>query len=284
MFALENTELSVSLLDPAADRVHLGSRYCAGGYIWQVTDAQHGTLFTGPRWPDPYPDVFDGQGAPDMFLAALGADNVPVGGEVGVIGVGRVRRTSPIEPFSVRHNPEVIEFIPWQVSRTADSVTMETQQTFGAWAYRLTRHVALSGRTLSSRTEIESQGEAPLPVRWFAHPFFPLTADGVLCRFSMPIVVPENPGFYLNDEGFVCRKEGYDWPQGCFQALDFTPEGESLTIVERHPAVGEVTTRTDFAPSFMPIWGNENTFSFEPYFVRELAAGDRATWHMFYTF
>ena len=42
------------------------------------------------------------QGAPDMFHRALGAEDVEVGGEVGCIGVGRVRRTSPIEPFEWR--------------------------------------------------------------------------------------------------------------------------------------------------------------------------------------
>ncbi|NJN82715.1 MAG: hypothetical protein HC802_10870 [Caldilineaceae bacterium] len=72
MFTLANEQLSVSLLDPVADRARLGSRYCVGGYIWQVTDAAKGALLAGPLYPHPAPNTFDGQGAPDMFLTPLG--------------------------------------------------------------------------------------------------------------------------------------------------------------------------------------------------------------------
>lgn len=284
MYTLEGEGLSVSILDPQTDLNRCGSRYCVGGYIYQVTDTARGELLTGPQYPDPYPDVFDGQGAPDMFLTPLGAETAFVGGEVGVIGVGRVRRTSPIEPFSVRHNPDVIEFLPWQVESTIQQITMQTEQTFQAWTYRLVRQVTLAGRTLDSHTTIESTGSADLPVRWFAHPFFPLTADRVYCHFSIPVAMPENDGYFLNEAGYVCQKPEHQWERGYYQALDYSkPEG-GITITQKHPTLGLVVTNTDFAPDFLPIWSNANTFSFEPYFDTTLGQGENATWRISYEF
>ncbi|MDQ3248796.1 MAG: hypothetical protein M3Q45_06255, partial [Chloroflexota bacterium] len=255
------------------------------GYIYQVTDAAHGELLTGPQYPDPYPDVFDGQGAPDMFFDTLGGATAAVGDEVGVIGVGRVRRTSSKQPFYVRDNPEVIEFLPWQVTRSADSITMQTEQVFADWAYRLIRRVTLRGRTVDSHTEIENLGQAILPVRWFAHPFFPLTPDQVYCRFSTSVSFPESPGYFLNEEGFICQKAEFDWNQtGCYQALDYAKTGDSMMIEQRHPALGGVTTVTDFLPDFLPVWSNSRTFSFEPYLIKQLATGEGAAWRIAYQF
>ena len=282
MYTLKNDQLAVSILDPVEDVARLGSRYCTGGYIWQVTDAQKGKLIAGPEYPKE-PNTFDGQGMPDMFIQALGAEEAPVGGEVGCIGVGRVRRTSQ-EPFDVRYHREVIAFVQWQVKAGEDEVNMQTDAEFKDWAYHLERDVRLEGRAILSRTSISSQGKAPLPVRWFAHPFFPLTEDNALCRFSMPFSLPENPGFFINDEGFVTRKANHDWRKGWFQPVDYHKQRDAMTAVEKHPLVGEVTVTTDFMPAFLPIWGNERTFSFEPYFERELASGQSAAWKIEYRF
>lgn len=284
MYTLESVALSVSILDPAADRDRLGSRYCVGGYIWQVTDPEQGELLTGPQYPDPYPDTFDGQGAPDMFFTPLGAEETPVGGDVGIIGVGLVRRTSPIEPFYVRHNPEVSEYLAWEVEAESAVITMRTEQSFRDWGYRLMRRVALDGRTIHSDTEIESTGSATLPVRWFAHPFFPLTPDRVYCRFSIPVSMPENAGYFLNEQGFICQKAEHDWPRGFYQALDYEMPSGGITVTQKHPGVGEVITTTDFAPDFLPVWSNANTFSFEPYFDAKLAQGEAVAWRISYQF
>lgn len=281
MYALSNPELTVLILDPVADAARLGSRYCTGGYIWQVLDARQGELFAGPEYPKA-PNTFDGQGAPDMFQKPLGAEAVPVGGEVACIGVGLVRRTSPREPFDVRHNPEVTEFVKWEPSCSRDTIAMRTEHAFRDWAYRLERTVSLQGRTIRSRTGIRSLGTAPLPVRWFAHPFFPIPPDNVLCRFSFPISLPDNPGYCLNSEGFVTRKSAHDWPRGCRQEPDFDPQGKVLLAVQKHPRLCEVTVVTDFAPTFLPIWGNDRTFSFEPYFERILNQGAEARWGIEY--
>ena len=284
MYTLESVGLSVSILDPATDLDLCGSRYCVGGYIYQVTDSDVGELLTGPQYPDPYPDVFDGQGAPDMFFTPLGAEDAPVGGEVGIIGVGRVRRTSPIEPFYVRHNPEVIEFLPWQVEASNSSITMKTQHLFRDWGYRLTRRVTLDGHTLHSYTEIESTGESVLPIRWFAHPFFPLTQDRVYCHFSMPVSMPENIGYFINQQGYICQKPEHDWHQGFYQALDYHKPGGGITVIQKHPDVDQVITTTDFTPDFLPVWSNANTFSFEPYFDAKLGQGEMAAWRISYEF
>jgi hypothetical protein len=284
MYTLENDQLSISILDPQADLDRCGSRYCVGGYIYQVEDRLHGPLLTGPQYPNPQPNTFHGQGAPDMFMSALAADRTPVGGDVGVIGVGRVRRTSSAEPFSVRVNPEVSEFIPWQVTQTATNITMQAEHTFEEWGYRLLRSVELQERTLISRTEIANTGQAPLPIRWFPHPFYPPTADGVLCHFSWPVTVPENPGFYMNDEGYICQTAECNMERGCFQALEYQSGSEPLTIRQRHPLLGEVTTVVDYPVAYLPIWGNDRTFSFEPYFVTELTTGEGAGWTVEYRF
>ena len=283
MYTISNDELRVSILDPITNMTRLGSRYCTGGYIWQVRDARLGDLLSGPLYPAE-PNTFDGQGMPDMFQRALGAEDAPQGGEVHCIGVGSVRRTSPIKPFDVRHNPEVIEFLRWEVEEAGDTNIMTTSSTFRDWSYALERSVVLQGRAVRSTTIIRNQGQAPLPVRWFAHPFFPLTEDNVLCRFSMPVSMPENPGYALNDQAYVVRKPEHDWNQGWYQPLEYEQAGSAMQAAQKHPLVGEVLVETDFMPTFLPIWGNTRTFSFEPYFEREVAPGDSASWQIHYTF
>jgi len=280
MHILSNSELTVMVLDPRADVARLGSRYCTGGYIWQVVDPRLGELFTGPEYPRE-PNTFDGQGAPEMFRTALN-EGAPVGGEVGCIGVGRVRRTSSLEPFDVRHNREVIEFIKWEVRRSGDELSMRGGHVFRDWSYEVERRVWLRDRTFSSETTVRCVGGVSLPIRWYAHPFFPIPADNILCRFSLPVGMPENPGYYMDAADFVARKAGHDWPRGSYQALDATTGGRPLKALMMHPAFGHVKVETDFEPAFLPIWGNDRTFSFEPYFERTLTPGTEARWAITY--
>ncbi len=70
---LENDSLRVEALDPEIDRSRLGARYCAGGYVYQVTDLALGApLLAGPRWGDDGLkfDPSSGQGLPDSFSAS----------------------------------------------------------------------------------------------------------------------------------------------------------------------------------------------------------------------
>jgi hypothetical protein len=89
----------------------------------------------------------------------------------------------------------------------------------------------------------------------------------------------------MGKDGFIHRKPDFDWARsGCFLALDFTPSTIGLTIIQKHDLVGEVSAVTDYDPSFLPIWGNNNTFSFEPYLERVVSPGDSSGWEIAYTF
>ena len=285
MYTLENKNLTVSILDPVADVDKLGSRYCTGGYIWQVTDAAKGPLLAGPHYPSPTPPVFDGQGAPEMFHRALVAEGAKTGDQVMCIGVGLVHWTSEREPFDVRTNPDIAEYVKWKVKTKDKVVKMTTRHSTQNWAYKLVRKVVLKERTVYSKTKITNTGETSLPVRWFPHPFFPLPADNVLCKFDIPTTMPDSPGYEVNDDGFVCRKANFNWARGgCYQPFDFTPGGNGISTIQKHDTLGQVTAVTDYDPSFLPIWGNQNTFSFEPYLERVIEPGQKSKWEISYQF
>jgi hypothetical protein len=279
MLHLTNDNLTIDILDPVADRARLGSRYCAGGYVWQVTDRAHGPRLVGPEWPHPEPDPFNGQGLPDAFETAPGADDVPVGGEVLVLGVGMVRRDSET-PYHPRKNPHVASWATWEVETSPDRITMRTQQAHRDWAFTLTRTVALEGRTLAIGARIQNTG-APLPLRWFAHPFFPRTPDDRYCRFAPPAALPDNPAYTRDADGWVHMRTDYDWAKGgWFQPLEIAA-GEPLTG-EQHTPAGLVRVTCDFPVASLPIWANDRTFSWEPYLDTTVAPGAEVTWGMRY--
>ncbi len=55
MLIIQNNELLLHILDPVVDRDHLGSRYCTGGYVWQITDLKKGTYYQGRSFPIRFP-------------------------------------------------------------------------------------------------------------------------------------------------------------------------------------------------------------------------------------
>jgi hypothetical protein len=285
MISLSNAYLDVSILDPLRDQARLGSRYCTGGYIYQITDRQLGVLASGPGFPaEEPPPVFDGQGLPEAFTIPLGGDpQAPVDGStVLVLGVGLVRMLVPT-PAS-RLFP-VLEFCTWKVSQAPGVVTMSTLQELDGWALELTREVALDSRTLRSLTRVKNVGEGEIPLRWFPHPFFPwYPTTGECCKFNFPVSFGANPGYELAPSGFVQMKLDHPWTRaGHFQIMQFA-QADKLCVLQKHPKIGLVAAKCSYAPDFLPIWGNCNTFSFEPYYDSKVARGEEAEWSITYDF
>lgn len=283
MIFLENDYLKISILDPLSDQNRFGSRYCTGGYIWQITDKSLGDLLSGPQFPDPNPTKFDGQGVPEVFETAIGQDLAGKNEEVLVIGVGSVLRTSSVQPFHVRDNPVVTKFCDWVVLKDNECCSMNTDQNFKKSSLSLCRKINLCNRTVISSSVLSNTGVEPIPLRWFAHPFFPHTGNLVCCQFSEDLIVPENPGFVLDQNGYLTMRREYPWVKGLFRALEME-WGEQLLVKQRHPLLSEIEIKMSFPVSRLPVWANANTFSFEPYLNATVLPGEDMRWAIEYRF
>lgn len=272
MYTLQNDQLSVDVLDPIADVERFGTRYCTGGYIFQVTDAEQGPLLSGPTYPDSF-NTFDGQGIPDAFNQSPLKDAKSSDTQALIIGIG----------LCDLEKNEVETFCSWDVQQEGSGLRMHTDQEFAHYALGLTREVSLHGRTVRSSITLANTGRRPIPIRWFPHPFYPQTTSDELCRFNIPVSFPENDGYGLADSGFIARKNWPNWEKGYYQAL--THEAHSnLVILQKHPIVGLVAATCSYVPSFFPIWGNKNTFSWEPFLERSAAPGQTLAWSIDYEF
>lgn len=271
MFHLGNEELSLTLLDPVQDEARLGTRYVSGCYIYQIDDARLGPLFSGPAYPHDPPPVFDGQGIPEAFRFTID----PVEGEGIVFGNAII-----VDDGSRGREKDVVERCRWRTDQGEVRLRMSTTQRFGDVALNLHREISLAGRELTSSTTVQNVGTAPIPVLWYAHPFFPWPRDGVCCAFSCDISLPDNPGFVLNDDGFIERNAEHDWHKGQFVQIDGVG-GHQLDAVMRHPG-RDMTVTGDFEMSQMPIWGNACTVSFEPYLEQTVAPNTELAWSLTY--
>ena len=278
MLQLANAELRVDFVDPENDRRLLGTRYCTGGYIWQVTDPEAGPLLTGPQWPNPTPSPFDGQGLPESFRHRT-RDGRPLTwhGPHGVsLGIGEL--TS--EP-----NGEVTLVRPceWLVSRAEDRLTFETRQSVAGFAYALVRSVTLSNRILMSQTRLTNEGDAPLLLEWFAHPFFALTNGFPTAEVPTGTAMRENSGFSLAGTSLTQKRRFEHHNDGHMDFLQLPPSGGS-TFRLSHPALTGIRFSTSFAPSECVIWGNDVTFSIEPYQTLVLQPDETRDWTLRYDF
>lgn len=288
MLSLSNDQLDVSILHPVADRDRLGSRYCTGGYVYSVADRRLGVVTSGPGYPDEErPPLFDGQGLPEAFPSPLweGIDLANSSGQPApgtamlVPGVGQVTAT----PREKLRTMPVDRYCDWDITQSPTTIRMETRQTFANWDLALTRELTLLDRTLISATRLANVGRDPIPFRWFPHPFFPLVR-GTCCRFNLPVSFPENLGYELLPSGWIGTKPNADWDRaGHFQALQVEP-GDRLVALQRHPTLGIVAATCSYTPGFFPIWGNRNTFSFEPYLKRTVRPGAAESWSVTYDF
>ncbi len=278
MLSLKSESLTVSVLDPVADKDKLGTRYCTGGFIFQVEDAARGPLLSGPTYPHSY-NLYDGQGIPDAFQPHLvleeGADGSPLR-SLG-IGIGLIDQKANT----------VTERAAWKVTKGEGSLTFLTAQAAGPWAFTLQRRLTLQGRTLRSETLLSNTGSRHVPFQWYPHPFFPLYLTGECCRMSVPVSLPpDNPGYELLENGFL-RMKHLPWKraenENHFQLVGH-PGDRPLSFVQKHPVTSIVTAACDYVPTRLPIWGNALTFSFEPYYERNLSPQDTARWSMTYDF
>jgi hypothetical protein len=284
MYFLKNNELEVEILDPSIDRKLLGSRYCTGGYIFQIKDKNRGDLMSGPQFSNPKFDVFHGQGAPEVFVDALN-EQAQLGEEVLVLGVGIVERTSANSPFHVRDNPKVKEFCFWEIEKMSHSILMKTLHKFNNWQLIINREVALIERTVTSKTTIQNIGQASISIKWFAHPFFPFPLNSIACKFSTPIELLPNYGYFINNQGFIEMRREYDWGKGLFQKIVCNnSNNKELSVIQGHPKVGKVTITSDYIPESLAIWANNATFSFEPFYSEQVDANDTQSWSISYEF
>lgn len=279
MLTLANPELTVDLLDPAAEHARLGPRFCWGGYIWQVHDRHVGALLTGPDWPDPVPPPHNGQGLPESFrhstttgqpLLWNGATGLaPGAGTLGRDATGTIVVTAPCV---------------WQIEVHSDRAVFRTAQTVAGWSYELERTVALRGRQVRSTSRLTNRGAAPLVLEWFAHPFFALQADGRQ-RVTLPegTQLAENPGYTLAGRELTLRRAFVGAKDGHLEHL-LLPAGRPFAATLAHPRLAEVRFTTDFAPFKCVLWASGNTLSLEPFLALNLAPGESREWTLTYDF
>ena len=272
MFHLGNDELRLTLLDPVEDEGRLGTRYVSGCYVYQIDDARLGPLFSGPVYPHDPPPVFDGQGIPEAFRSTVD----PVDGRGIVFGNAIIA-----DDGRRSRDKKALERCRWRVDQDQARLRMSTTQRFGDMALNLHREIALAGREITSSTRVQNVGSEPLPLTWFAHPFFPWPEDGVCCGFSCDFSLPDNPGFRVGGDGFIERISEHDWDKGQFIQIDGV-EGHRIEAVMRHPTAGQITVEGDFPLSRMPIWGNAHTVSFEPYLEERVAPNAEFAWSLTY--
>ena len=278
MLHLANRELRVEIVDTAEKLPSDGHRYCTGAKIWQVHDQIAGPLLTGPEWPEPAPSSFNGQGLPESFRHRT-RDGRPLTWNEGrgvAIGIGELA-AQPDGTISV------VAPCEWMITRSDDRLTFRTRQQVGAFDYELERSVSLSGRTLVSDSSLLNHGSSPLVLQWFAHPFFALT-DGVI-RAELPsgTSIPENPGFRI-EGGVLIQKRRFAHHQDGHMDFLQLPSATNPAFRLSHPTLSHVTFEARLVLSECVVWGNDVTFSIEPYQTLSLPPGVSKQWSLRYEF
>jgi len=279
MLSLSNSALTVLLLDPrsAATQPLQGTRYCWGGYIWQVRDAT-GDLVAGPEYPETQPIPFNGQGLPEAFrVSELGTGRLLTAeGHQGiVIGAGSVA-------IGEKNSLGLVAPAPWVVTRRPGAIEFQTTQSFGEWTVDLTRTITLQDREIISATRLHNRGSAVLPLHWFPHPFFQLVNGLISGRLPREFTVDDNPAFSLTDGRFAMKQSFPAGSGGHFQLLHVAPVPLDATF--SHSRLSFMRMRVDYVATKIPVWANHHTFSIEPYLQTELAPGDERAWSVRYEF
>lgn len=277
MIQLENRVLRVDVLDPTVESARQGTRYCRGGYVWQIHDRMTGPRLSGPEWPAPEPTAFNGQGLPESFRhRTRSGEPLTWQGKTGVaIGIGALALDA--------HDAVVVEEkCPWAVERRPHQLVFRTAHAAAGFAYSLERSLNLRGRTLTSASRLTNTGRLPLAVQWFAHPFFPLGEGRTFVDLPATTTLPENPGFALDGRRLTFKRR-FTRPEDDQFALLGLPPGQPLRATLSSPGVPAIRIRTSFAPDECPVWANARTFSIEPYQNLSLQPGEARAWTVSYT-
>lgn len=280
MLFLANKALRVTVLHPVEDRNRLGPRFCTGGYVYQIEDLKRGALLSGPEFPDAEPSVLNGQGMPDVFQFTLYGSPDEIPEKKLILGVGIVENSARRRAGESHFQSAVEEFARWEIETTESRLVMRTDQRYGDWHVALRRTLTLKGHRLLSQTALQNRGPAPLPVRWFAHPFFPLTDDRRCAMLPPGSALPENPGFALDPDGLLTRKESDGWESGHYQLVTTLGPGYHFTAHHFHPLLPAIDLSCDFVPSKVALWANDRTFSCEPFHEALIAPDDYQEWSL----
>lgn len=279
MLTLSNSQLTVQLLDPSSPGEYAlqGSRFCWGGYVWQVEDSAGG-LLSGPEYPHATPDPFNGQGLPEAFRCRSQKTGDPLtmhGSRGFVIGAGDVE---------VADNGEVRLLAParWSYAASPGALEFTCEQRFADWHTVLDRRIVLQDRSLTSCTRLRNLGTAELPVHWFPHPFFPLVEGRTNAAVPIGYGVDDNPVFSCSNGRLEQRCAFPPGDPGHFQPLTATPVPLAGTVA--HPRLRGIRMRCDYVPAAVPVWANHRTFSIEPYLHTALPPGGRREWRVRYDF
>lgn len=276
MFSIENDHLVVDLLNPATDHERLGTRYCHGGYIWQVRSRLTGPLFTGPQWPSATPTTFNGQGLPESFRhhSRSGQPLTWKGNRGVALGIGELARNASGEI-------ELVSPCTWSVTHGTGRMDFHTVHSAADFHYDLVRTVQLVDRTLTSTSQLTNLSDTPLALEWFAHPFFALTDRLIDVRLPEGTTLHENPGYTLTGRELRFKRRFEHERDGHMDLLHL-PAGKHLVATLSHPALEHIELSTDFPPSETVIWANDATFSIEPYRTLRLPHGKTETWSITY--
>ena len=286
MLHLRNDQLAVEILDPVADRDKLGTRFCAGGQIFQVTDHRHGPLLSGPTYPDSY-NTFDSQGLPDGFTIYPGLEEHVIGDRVMAIGVGLARYTHAVGDIFPRTNREVAAWLDWRLQEIPGGMRFEADHDYDGFGYRMGRDITLENRRIRVATTLQGTGARDLPVQWFAHPFYPFPKNGI--AGDIPSDFEPNEAFGRGGNGHMILRctpdKGPLDPFRTFMDGRPTPPADGpLVIRVNHDRIGAAGVVCEFSVDRLPCWYNHQTFSPEPYLTTTLKQGERVDWAIMYAF
>lgn len=271
MYEISSDDLEVMLLDPVADRQRFGTRYCTGGYLFQILDRRNGrALLTGPTFPDEFHPVH-GQGIPDTF------NHRPIylrhERSFLVLGIGTC------DPDEDR----IVSPCDWNVvQERSSSIVFTTGHRFDGYSLQISRTVDVEGCAVESRTVVENRGDTYIPLSWYPHPFFPPREDNLLFSVPPSAYMDIPTGYFSCSDGVVRRNPGVGQDRS-FQPLVVESETNLSAVI--HTGLGyDCRMTTDYHSHFAPIWANDRTCSIEPYYEDTVFPGRSLSWTVRYRF